>query len=499
MLSRRCRRIADGVALAAAPALVDIVAAATEESDRAALDRAALLLARLLAEAVLDPASVYGAAFAGERFEAYIATALVTEAAQRGEMLTWAHALSYACLYAHHGPAVAHGYTVPSTGAGRTANDTMNIVSLLLPPAPPPLPSRFADLRCCLCYFFLSAVAQSTVCDQWIDADPMVSKKRMPSDDAPGQMLTLLAELLRSGELPELAIGGAWHAAYGCVLGRPGLGPLAIELGLFELAVEHLRAIGSPADALSVSRGKAGRAGTIITVPYGVMRGFAGKTARPDLELCVSSGLFDFCLDFITAFAAAGVAGVKDSNPGVVCMAMGVLTKCGSQAAAEAKIRGAARALTFCLEPDHDLDYLQDIGVTSSAMAARLCCSVFGRDEGGCEFTFTQQHIGAKNATFCAIYIQNVSVYQDRLGTNIGKIQKRVAFFGRGAHHHLVARHSWHRLVCLAKADIGHHLRERAVRVGHKQAAAGRQQGVYTVPRGRVATRPRSPKGWHEG
>ena len=36
---------------------------------------------------------------------------------------------------------------------------------------------------------------------------------------------------------------------------------------------------------------------------------------------------------------------------------------------------------------------------------------------------------GAKNATFCAIYIQNRTFYQDRLGTNIGKVEKRVAFF----------------------------------------------------------------------
>jgi hypothetical protein len=39
---------------------------------------------------------------------------------------------------------------------------------------------------------------------------------------------------------------------------------------------------------------------------------------------------------------------------------------------------------------------------------------------------------GAKNATFCAVYIQNASFYQDRLGTDIGKVEKRVAFFAGG-------------------------------------------------------------------
>jgi hypothetical protein len=36
---------------------------------------------------------------------------------------------------------------------------------------------------------------------------------------------------------------------------------------------------------------------------------------------------------------------------------------------------------------------------------------------------------GAKNAFFGAIYTYKRSFYQDRLGTNIGKVEKRVAFF----------------------------------------------------------------------
>jgi hypothetical protein len=33
-----------------------------------------------------------------------------------------------------------------------------------------------------------------------------------------------------------------------------------------------------------------------------------------------------------------------------------------------------------------------------------------------------------RKASFCAIYIENASFYQDRLGTNTGKTQKRLAF-----------------------------------------------------------------------
>ena len=55
----------------------------------------------------------------------------------------------------------------------------------------------------------------------------------MPSDDIPLKMLVLLLELLKSGELPELAVGGAWC----CVLellnrGSVVLGPVALELDI---------------------------------------------------------------------------------------------------------------------------------------------------------------------------------------------------------------------------------------------------------------------------
>ena len=91
---------------------------------------------------------------------------------------------------------------------------------------------------------------------QWLGADPITSKKLLPSDDVPRQMLVLLVELLRSMELPELAIGGAWMACFWLVAARPGLCGTTMELGVVELAVEHLRAIGSPADMVTISRRK---------------------------------------------------------------------------------------------------------------------------------------------------------------------------------------------------------------------------------------------------
>jgi hypothetical protein len=220
--------------------------------------------------------------------------------------------------------------------------------------------------------------------------DPLLTKK-LPSDDVSRQMLPLLVELLRSAELPELAIGAAWWAIFCCLTGRPSLGPMAMELGLFDLGVEHLRGIGSPADAVSISRGKAGRGFCVTSALYDLTRIFAGQATRPDLDASVRSGLFDFCLDSIVAFATAGVEGLQDTDHSMLQVSLSFLPKTAGQPGCEAKIRGAASALAFSLE--HSLDCVEELGWTTGAMAARVCCSVFGRDEGGSEFTFTAQHV----------------------------------------------------------------------------------------------------------
>jgi hypothetical protein len=126
--------IPTAVAIAAAPALVDVVSGATEH---AALDRSALLLARLLVEAAPEPAPTFGAACQGERLAALYAPALAVEAMQRastgGQPLTQDDARSLACSMAHEPPSVARGYTQPCAAAGRTVMEQFGIVSTVLP------------------------------------------------------------------------------------------------------------------------------------------------------------------------------------------------------------------------------------------------------------------------------------------------------------------------------------------------------------------------------
>eukprot|EP01046_Picozoa_sp_COSAG06_P062021 COSAG06_NODE_13827_length_1215_cov_2.299283_2_plen_229_part_01 len=182
-----------------------------------------------------------------------------------------------------------------------------------------------------------------------MSVDPLGTKK-LPSDDVPCQLLPLLVELLRSAELPELAIGGAWYAIFCGISGRPSLCPVSMELGLFDLGMEHFRRIGSPADAISISRGKAGRGLCVVVALYEMTRLFAGQATRPDLEACVRSGLFDFCLDGVVAFAAAGLEGLEDTDHGMLQMLLGFLAKTAGQPGCAAKIRGVAPALGFPLQ-----------------------------------------------------------------------------------------------------------------------------------------------------
>ena len=106
------------VALAAAPALVDVMATVAQ-AERKSFDRSGLLLARLLDEAAPEPAGLYGAAFEGERFASFYATGMLAEAFQSPEQpLTREDAGSYVCWFARDNPATVRGLTAPFAAAG---------------------------------------------------------------------------------------------------------------------------------------------------------------------------------------------------------------------------------------------------------------------------------------------------------------------------------------------------------------------------------------------
>ena len=70
----------------------------------------------------------------------------------------------------------------------------------------------------------------------------------MPTDDIPHKLVRLLLELIASGELPELAVGGAWLQFDHLLTPRPALGPVALEADICGLAVASLRTVGPAAD-----------------------------------------------------------------------------------------------------------------------------------------------------------------------------------------------------------------------------------------------------------
>ena len=226
---------------------------------------------------------------------------------------------------------------------------------------------------------------------QYMSAMP-ISQKKMPSDDWPRRMMTLLLELLKSDELAdELLIASSYSCIATCFNGRFALGPTALECGIFEIGVAHLNAIGSPADWVSISRGKAGRAGRLMVGLSVVLKSFTGQIARPDLAACISSGLFAMSVEAVAVFAAAGKSGLGDTDHYVVYQALAFLRNCRAEPGCDATIRSVAPALAFCLE--HNLDCMEELGVTTQSNAAQVCCAVFGRDEGGSDFSFSQQHI----------------------------------------------------------------------------------------------------------
>eukprot|EP01046_Picozoa_sp_COSAG06_P083415 COSAG06_NODE_30315_length_526_cov_0.640271_1_plen_76_part_10 len=60
---------------------------------------------------------------------------------------------------------------------------------------------------------------------------------------------------------------------------------------------------------------EAGRAhGTCERSVTETCKAHSGEVSRPDLAACIASGLFDLCLEAITAVAAEGVDSLQDTH-----------------------------------------------------------------------------------------------------------------------------------------------------------------------------------------
>ena len=126
--------------------------------------------------------------------------------------------------------------------------------------------------------------------------------------------------------------------------------------------------------AQSVSRGRAGRAGAILVNMSKMAVYFDREKQRPDLKAMVASGLFEECVNGVASFAAAGVDGLGDVDHGALSYALVILRICRQQPGAEARIRSLAPALEWCLE--HDLDWMEQLGMTTGSYAAQICESL---------------------------------------------------------------------------------------------------------------------------
>lgn len=79
-------------------------------------------------------------------------------------------------------------------------------------------------------------------------------RKQCPKDCLPRKMLTMGLDILRAPErLSPLHSGGLWWAVVTFFLDQPTLVPVAIEAGLLDLAVSHMRRIGTPTELLVCS------------------------------------------------------------------------------------------------------------------------------------------------------------------------------------------------------------------------------------------------------
>eukprot|EP01043_Picozoa_sp_COSAG02_P000335 COSAG02_NODE_6_length_64796_cov_76.792865_18_plen_369_part_00 len=329
------------LALATAPALTDLLCLDGQRHGvpHALYQRVGLLRGRLLVEAA-DPVAVWGVALGEGRYAREITAASVGMEGLRSKSaaeLDRDDALSFAC-----GDALAqairdgHGWTRPFAAAG------------------------FGSAKEFIGLFMAE--------------HPIASAKRCPDDDKPIRMLTLLVGLLRSGEVPDLAIGGALYVANQCIQGRPAVVRVGLELGVIELVSAQLLRCGAPSEWLSTAYrpGKTIRGiavGGLTAVGFSVRN--SGSEARPDLDALESSGLLDQLVSALHAFEQGGVHGLQTTDIAAMLQLLSILRKSTSRPTANSLIRSAGSAIAFAME--HSLDFCEEVGYTTGSVAAGLC------------------------------------------------------------------------------------------------------------------------------
>jgi hypothetical protein len=103
-----------------------------------------------------------------------------------------------------------------------------------------------------------------------------------------------------------------------------------------------------------------------------VLSALAGEGPhRVDLEAVAPSGIFDLCIEGVVAFASRGVEGLPGTCHITLGLCIGLLTKTMRLPGCEAKIRGVAKPLAFCLE--NSLDAVSEMGSCTGSSATKLC------------------------------------------------------------------------------------------------------------------------------
>jgi hypothetical protein len=367
------------LAVAAAPALAELMFSG--ESSRATFQRASLLLARMVHETD-DQTAVYGAAFPDGRLLDYwqatdsVPAKSLASLPEADEVASRQIAVDFACMYGACGHAPKRGISAPYTvAAGGTVAYLTSMRRTVAP-----LTNGAAGAAVLV---KLAKLLTELVADLIKDAVHTVRQHCADVDGDPHHLASLL-------------IGGSLWSLI-CPLGAGGaeVAKALVEGGVYNLCLSALRRVGSPGEWLSLSAGllKGGYAAGVANVAKECMKAFAGEPYRRDHEEFVASGLFHEFIGAVKAFGARGIEGLQDTDHLALGNTLNALGRSGiGLPGCEQAVRGVAVELKFAL--DHSLELAEtELGATTASFAAQLCVRVFGRDEGGSEFSFTQAQV----------------------------------------------------------------------------------------------------------
>eukprot|EP01051_Picozoa_sp_SAG22_P016103 SAG22_NODE_2212_length_2831_cov_2.290996_1_plen_646_part_10 len=235
----------------------------------------------------------------------------------------------------------------------------------------------------------------------WISSCPWHKEHPAGRTDAQNEPILLQAMALARtppADVSELELAWVWWLIFTLISpNRPGLCAVAGKAGLLALGVQELHRSGSPVEWMRWDTPTGLKAGAIATGTLQLVISGALGFGEEVVTLVIESGVPEALTKMVQSFELSGASKVPEANVMGILHFMIIVQSIDltvpEAAPIVALLRGIPSALKFCLA--HPLNHIKPIALDTVPMCAMICAVIFGKDEEGSDFHFSQSDINS--------------------------------------------------------------------------------------------------------